>query len=91
MRAIVGFGLNNTDKICTVPKDATAYYNRDQRTDALILVLWDNDTPGKIEEARRIAKLLVDAVVQNEERPMDAARVVYGNFGASYLLRLELQ
>lgn len=87
MRAMIGFALNNTAKICSVPSDATAYYNRGQRVDVITLVRWDKDAPGKTDEARRIAKLLVDAIVQNEEKPMDATRVMYGNIGASYYLR----
>lgn len=86
MRAMVGFALNSTDKICSVPKDATAYYHRDERIDILVLVKWDNDAPGKKDEARRIAQLLVDVVVQNEEKPADAASILYGNTGASYHL-----
>lgn len=87
VRAMVGFALNNTDKICSVPKDATAYYHRDERIDILVLVKWDNDAPGKKDEARRIAQLLVDVVVQNEEKPADAASILYGNTGASHHLR----
>ena len=85
LRAAIGCGLNNTDKLSSVPRTATAYTHRGPQTDMLVLCFWDEDRPEQKEEARRVAGLLVDELVQNEEKPKEAVECIYGNLSAFHV------
>ena len=67
-------------KICSVPKDATAF-SRSPYGNVLQIVRWTENTEDNLKYARDVSREIMDIVVKGNVELSDAENIGYGNYG----------
>lgn len=75
------FELNPSEKIRSVDKSATAFFNRGDHFNVLVGCAWKVNNPDQAKYGRDAVYEVSDLIVAGEESPEESKARVYGNYG----------